>query len=225
MAQEQSRRDRPRDPEGGEQAGHRREVGGAQGAAPGRQEGRHAGDRGLDARDHAERSLLQQGHGEPGVPVRQAGRERDRGPEGVLRLLALARVELRDAPLDEAEADAVQARDVALDARSPDLAQSALRPRRRPRPRRPRRSPTTAPRTSAPRPARAAAAPPAPSRALACGASSSRMPRAIGAVTPPRARLPDVAHPQLEEELVEQRFLGPVQAALGLAPSASRGSR
>ncbi len=60
------------------------------------------------------------------MAVRQAGGERDRRPEEVLRLLALARLELRDASLDEAEADGVEAQDVALDPHPPDLAQRAL---------------------------------------------------------------------------------------------------
>jgi hypothetical protein len=127
-AQQQCRPGRPRDPERREERGHRREVGGPQGAAPGRQEGRHCRHRGFDARDDPERSLLQQGHGQPGVRLRQGRRKRHRSPERVLGLFALAGFESRHAALDEAEAHPVQAGDVPLHARPPDLAQRAFPP-------------------------------------------------------------------------------------------------
>ena len=122
---DERQRDRPRDREGREQGGHRREVAAAAVPAPGRQEGGEAGDRGVDARDDSERPLLQQGDGEPRVPVRQPGREPDRGPEGSFRRLTVLRVELRHAALDETQAHGVEAQDVALHARAPDLAQRA----------------------------------------------------------------------------------------------------
>ena len=122
---EQRQGDRPRDREGREEAGHRREVAGAAVPAPGRQEGGEAGDSGLDARDHSERPLLQQRDGEPRVPVGQPGREPDRGPEGTFRRLRILRVELRHAALDETQAHRVEAQDVALHAHAPDLAQRA----------------------------------------------------------------------------------------------------
>ena len=81
-------------------------------------------ERGVEARQHSERPLLQQRLREPRVRVGQPGRERDRGPEHLLGLLALARP--RASPRRAPRTRGPRCRGsvhVALDARAADVAQ------------------------------------------------------------------------------------------------------